>query len=302
MSTARTTTPFRRLVITLAAPLLAALGLALPAQAEPAPPTAFTAHQLDAASDAVLAADVAGTAWAVDHAAGTVRVTADATVSAADLAHLRSTAGPLADALTVEHTPGTLTPRLRGGEAIYSGSGTRCAVGFNVRSSSAYYFVTAGHCTALASTWYSGPSIGTPVGETAGTSFPNDDYGLVRYTTPPSPWPPGIICNGVPVPITGVGSPAVGSSATFSGPVSGCRSGTVLSVNTSINYGGGDIVNGLIRTNICVEGGESGGPLFTSGGLALGILSGGSGNCAVGGTSYFQPIGEVLNRYGLTLP
>ncbi|TDC76384.1 S1 family peptidase [Streptomyces hainanensis] len=301
MSTARTTTAFRRLVTTLAASLLAALGVALPARAEPAP-TAFTAHQLAAASDAVLAADIAGTAWAVDPDAGTVRVTVDDTVSPADLARLRGSAGPLADALTFEHTPGTLAPRLRGGEAIYSGSGTRCAVGFNARSGSAYYFVTAGHCTTLASTWYSTPSLGTPVGQTAGTSFPNDDYGLVRYTTPPSPWPPGIVCNGVPVPITGVGSPVIGSSATFSGPVGGCRTGTVTAVNATVNYGGGDIVSGLIRTNICVEPGESGGPLFTPGGLALGILSGGSGNCAVGGTSYFQPIGEVLNAYGLTLP
>ncbi|MFD5322204.1 S1 family peptidase [Streptomyces sp. NPDC127098] len=300
MSKPRTTSPLRRLVIALAVPLLALLGPALPARAEPAP-AAFTTAQLAAAGDAVRAADVAGTAWAVDHATGTVRVTVDDTVSAADLAHLRRTAGPLADALTVERTPGTLTPRLRGGEFVYGG-GARCAVGFNARSGSTYHFITAGHCTSLAGTWYANPGQTTAVGQTVGTSFPNNDYGLVRYLTAPSPWPPGVICNGVPVDIIGVGTPTVGMSAVFAGPVSGCRTGTVLALNATVNYGGGDIVSGLIRTNICVEAGESGAPLYTPGRLALGILSGGTGNCATGGTSYFQPVGEVLNAYGLTLP
>lgn len=300
MHDSRTTPSLRRLVIALTVPLLALLGLALPARAEPAP-ASFAADQLEAASDAVLAADVAGTAWAVDHAAGTVRVTVDDSVSPADLAHLRRTAGPLADALTVERTPGTLTPRLRGGEAVYGG-GVRCAVGFNARSGSAYYFITAGHCTSLANTWFSDASHSTAVGQTFGTSFPSNDYGLVRYLATPSPWPPGVICNGVPVDIIGVGTPTIGMSVRFAGPTSGCRSGTLTALNATVNYGGGDVVSGLIRTNICAEPGDSGGPLFTPGGLALGILSGGSGNCASGGTSYFQPVGEVLSAYGLTLP
>jgi streptogrisin C len=34
---------------------------------------------------------------------------------------------------------------------------------------------------------------------------------------------------------------------------------------------------------------------------ALGLLSGGSGNCRTGGTTYYQPISEVLSVYRLTL-
>jgi streptogrisin C len=31
------------------------------------------------------------------------------------------------------------------------------------------------------------------------------------------------------------------------------------------------------------------------------VTSGGSGNCTFGGTTYFQPVGEILSVYGLTL-
>ncbi|GAB2886470.1 hypothetical protein GCM10022245_22320 [Streptomyces mayteni] len=58
----------------------------------------------------MLAADVPGTAWAVDDASGTVRVTADETVSAAELAAIRRAAGPLADALAIERTPRAPSP------------------------------------------------------------------------------------------------------------------------------------------------------------------------------------------------
>ncbi len=41
---------------------------------------------------------------------------------------------------------------------------------------------------------------------------------------------------------------------------------------------------------------------MASTGTILGILSGGTGNCTAGGTTYYQPIAEVLAAYGLTLP
>jgi streptogrisin C len=31
------------------------------------------------------------------------------------------------------------------------------------------------------------------------------------------------------------------------------------------------------------------------------VLSGGSGNCTSGGTTFFQPVNEILAVYGLTL-
>ncbi|MFC7643765.1 trypsin-like serine protease [Streptosporangium lutulentum] len=59
-------------------------------------------------------------------------------------------------------------------------------------------------------------------------------------------------------------------------------------------------MTGLIRTSVCAEPGDSGGSLV-SGSQAQGVTSGGSGNCTSGGTTYFQPINEILQAYGLTL-
>jgi hypothetical protein len=41
--------------------------------------------------------------------------------------------------------------------------------------------------------------------------------------------------------------------------------------------------------------------LVYSGAQAQGVTSGGSGNCQSGGTTYFQPVNEILSAYGLTL-
>lgn len=76
--------------------------------------------------------------------------------------------------------------------------------------------------------------------------------------------------------------------------------GVVTRLNATVNYGGGNIVYGLIQTNVCSEAGDTGGPVF-SGTTALGLISGGSGNCTSGGTTFDQPITEVLSAYGLTL-
>jgi streptogrisin C len=62
----------------------------------------------------------------------------------------------------------------------------------------------------------------------------------------------------------------------------------------------------MIRTNVCAEPGDSGGSLVTNPGSAttvraVGLTSGGSGNCRSGGTTYFQPVTEALSANGLTL-
>ena len=67
-----------------------------------------------------------------------------------------------------------------------------------------------------------------------------------------------------------------------------------------MNYGGGDIVYGLIQTTVCAEPGDSGGPLY-GGTVAYGLTSGGSGNCSSGGTTFFQPVTEALSAYGVSV-
>lgn len=82
--------------------------------------------------------------------------------------------------------------------------------------------------------------------------------------------------------------------------------GGVTGLNVTVNYGARDIVSGLIRTTLRCEPGDSGAPVFTLTGdgmtaLAVGVISGGSGNCTSGGTSFVQPINEILTAYGAVL-
>src|SRR5690606_34689187 len=152
----------------------------------------------------------------------------------------------------------------------YSNSG-RCSLGFNVRSSSGTeYFVTAGHCTQAAGTWYGNSARTQGLGSTAGPSFPGTAYGVVRYTA--SVTPPGT-ANGVD--ITRAATPGVGTPVIRDGSTTGTHSGRVTALNATVNYGGGDIVSGLIPTTVCAEPGDSGGPLYGSNGTAYGLTSGG---------------------------
>jgi streptogrisin B len=279
--------------------VVAAAAFLAPGAAQADDAQVFSANQLASASDAVLAADVGGTAWGVDRATNSVVVTVDETVSEAEIARIERKAGELADAITIERTDGVLQRYIAGGDAIYASS-WRCSLGFNVQSGSTYYFVTAGHCTDGAGTWWSNSNHSTTIGSTAGSSFPTNDYGLVRYTGSVSH--PGTVnlYNGSTRDITGAANPTVGQSVQRSGSTTGLHGGSVTALNQTVNYGGGDVVYGMIRTNVCAEPGDSGGPLF-SGNTALGLTSGGSGNCSSGGVTYFQPVVEALNAYGVTV-
>lgn len=255
----------------------------------------FTAAEAKAAGSAVLEADVAGTAWYVDKATNTLVVTADSTVSQAEIAKIKKTAGANADAIEVKRTPGKIKKLISGGDAIYADS-WRCSLGFNVRNSSGTnYFVTAGHCTDGAGTWWSNSGHTSTIGPTAGSSFPTNDYGLVRYSGSVSP--SGTVGS---QDITSAANPTVGQTVTRRGSTTGIHSGRVTALNATVNYGGGDIVYGMIQTTVCAEPGDSGGPLY-AGTTALGLTSGGSGNCTSGGTTFFQPVVEALNAYGVSV-
>jgi streptogrisin D len=232
-----------------------------------------------------------GTAFAVDPVSNQVVVTADSTVTGAELAAVESIVAGLGDAARLESVPGTLTTRISGGDAIYAGSG-RCSLGFNVRSGSTYYFLTAGHCTNISSTWTNGS---TTLGTRSGTSFPGNDYGIVRYTN-------NTITKSGAVgsqDITSAANPVVNQTVYRRGSTTGTRSGRVTALNSTVNYAEGS-VSGLVRTTVCAQPGDSGGPLY-SGTTALGLTSGGSGNCSTGGTTYFQPVTEPLSVYGVSV-
>ena len=286
----------RTRLIAVTTGLVAAAAIAIPSANAADTPTAFSASALKSASNSVLKADVPGTAWAVDSKTNRVVVTVDSTVSQAEINKIKQQAGENAEAITVKRTPGKFTKLIQGGDAIYASS-WRCSLGFNVRSSSgAEYFLTAGHCTDGAGTWYSNSARTTAIGTTAGSSFPGNDYGIVRYTSSVSR--PGT-ANGVD--ITRAATPSVGTTVIRDGSTTGTHSGRVTTLNATVNYGGGDIVYGLIQTTVCAEPGDSGGSLSGSNGTAYGLTSGGSGDCTSGGTTFFQPVTEALSAYGVSV-
>jgi streptogrisin D len=236
-------------------------------------------------------ASVPGTAWATDPATDQVVLSVDSSVTGARLVQVTNAAKALGSAVRMDYVSGVFSTRLSGGDAIYGGQ-YRCSLGFNVRSGSTYYFLTAGHCGNIASTWYSNSSHTSQLGNTAGSSFPGNDYAIVRYTT--SGTPSGTVGG---QDITTAANAYVGESVTRRGSTSGVHSGTVTATNATVNYAEGT-VTGMIRTNVCAEPGDSGGSLY-SGSTAVGLTSGGSGNCSSGGTTFFQPVTEALSVYGV---
>jgi streptogrisin B len=284
----------------LIAGLAAVFALTAPGAAVAGPERTYSASELKAASDAILAADVGGTAWAVDEDSGSVRIDVDSSVSASELATLKKAAGPGSGALRIERTRGRITQLISGGDPIYSSNGFRCSAGFNVHIGTSYYILTAGHCTNGYPNWSA--RLGVPIGPTAYSSFPVNDYGYVSYTNLLLLHPSNVyLYNGTYRAITGAGNAFVGLLVERSGSTTGLHSGTVTGLNYTVNYGNGNIVYQMIRTNVCAEPGDSGGPLF-SGNTAIGLTSGGSGNCQTGGVTYYQPVVEALNNHGATLP
>ena len=277
--------------------LLALAGLALaallvPATADasgvPADPLAYLGRN----------ATVAGTAWWRDPATGQVVVAADGTVGGAELSRLTAAVHHVRGALVRE--PGVLAKHTAGGDPFYTSMG-RCAIGFNARSSTGvYYFLTSAHCVSGVGGTVWADAGHTVVLGTVVAASPGSDTGVVRYTNDSISKPGTVnLYNGSYVDITGAGNAYVGQSVKRAGPTTGVHSGTVQALNVTVNYAEGTVY-GLIKTNVCAEAGDSGGPLW-SGTTALGTLSGGSGNCASGGTTFYAPVTGSLSAWGLTI-
>ena len=256
-----------------------------------ASPREYSTGQLSAVRTAVERSGVAGIAWYLDAAADRVVITADSSVSSAEVATLRRAVGSTGGALRIQRTAGVFTPLLSAGDAIF-GARFRCSLGFNVVSGTTFFFLTAGHCGDLERTWFTSSSRTTLIGPTVSSSFPGNDYALVRYDNTSLSHPGGFA----------VADAVVGERVTRDGSTTGVHTGTVTALNVTVRYRGhpGGTVSGLIQTTVCAEGGDSGGPLF-DGTRALGLTSGGSGDCTSGGTTFFQPVREAVNAYGVTI-
>ena len=258
--------------------------------------------QLDAAKrmldKTATKADRALPGWYVDVAANKIAVRAlpgDAGVARA----LAADAGIPASALKVVTAKARPKPLFDvvGAQPYFislAGGTARCSIGFAVEGG----FVTAGHC-------------GTPGNETTGFNqqaqgqvvasvFPGDaDMGVVQVNGDWTPQPFVDDFNGNALPVAGSTESPVGAAVCRSGSTTGTHCGTILAKNQTVNYPEG-AVTGLTQTDACAEGGDSGGP-WLSGDQAQGVTSGGSGDCTVGGETFFQPVNEILQRNNLTL-
>ncbi|AOR35194.1 streptogrisin [Streptomyces fodineus] len=238
-------------------------------------------------------ATIPGTSWATDPVSNKVVVTADKTVSGAQWTKLSKVVDGLGGKAELQRSKGEFKPFIAGGDAI-SGSGGRCSLGFNVVKDGQPYFLTAGHCTSAISSW--ADSSGKEIGQNAESHFPGTDFGLVKYTAQVDHPSEVDLYNGSTQKITGAAEATVGMKVTRSGSTTHVHDGTVTGLNATVNYQEGT-VSGLIQTNVCAEPGDSGGSLF-SGSNAIGLTSGGSGDCSSGGETFFQPVTAALSATG----
>lgn len=241
-------------------------------------------------------ARIAGTAWRVDPRTGQVLVTADSSVSGTDLAKLDSVVHGFGAKARLARTSARLRPLISGGDAIW-GQGLRCSLGFNVHDANGSpALLTAGHCGVATNDWWADSGNSQHIATTQAANFPGTDYSWAAYDSGVDA--PSAVNTGQE--ITAAGDATVGETVTRSGSTSGVHTGTVTALDATVNYQEGS-VSGLIDTDVCAEPGDSGGAMF-DGSTALGLTSGGSGDCQSGGETFFQPVPAALSAYGLTLP
>jgi streptogrisin D len=240
-------------------------------------------------------AAIPGTAWAVDPGTNKVLVTADSTVTGDRWNTLVSTVDTFKGRASLTRASGVFRPFAEGGDAIFAG-GSRCSLGFNVTAADGRpAFLTAGHCVQNAQRM-SLAAGARPAATVAEATFPgNGDFALLNYdnrgTNAPSEVDTG---QGRKVRIVRAADARVGRQVSRMGSTTGLRSGRVTALNATVNYPEGS-VTGLIQTTVCAEGGDSGGPLFSANGDAIGLTSGGSGDCRGGAAvTFFQPVKAAL--------
>jgi streptogrisin C len=276
------------------------LSMAAPANAAPVTPAALSGA-VTALNTAATSRPSTVTGWYVDTATKSVVVSVHG--SDQGVATWASVTG--VGAVTIEHVAETPKPlwNLIGGQAIYA-SGSRCSLGFNATAGGNRYVITAGHCTAAGANW---TGAGGTIGGRTTWSFPTNDYGVIRVTSSSAVSTPLVdrYSSGKDVTVTGPATATAGMTVCRSGSTTGWRCGSVTGVNQTICYPQGCVFQ-LVRTNVCAEPGDSGGSLVTNPGAgftvrAIGMTSGGSGNCTTGGTTYYQPVTEALSANGLRL-
>jgi streptogrisin D len=242
-----------------------------------------------------------GTAWSVNPETNQIEVLADSTIDSQEWDKLQSTVDSMGgDVATLKRTSGEFQLFVAGGDAIFA-DGARCSLGFNVTASDGSpAFLTAGHCGVAFNAW-SDSDGGAPIATVDQATFPGDgDFALVKYDDPATEAPSTVNTGQEEVQITGAGEAQEGQQVFRMGSTTGLHDGTVTGLNATVTYPEGT-VTGLIQTDVCAEPGDSGGSLFSQDGQAIGLTSGGSGDCTNGGETFFQPVTTALEATGATM-
>jgi streptogrisin C len=255
--------------------------------------------------------------WRVDVAGNSVVVTTTRGAHDAQAAQLASVARGFGKTVRFEvrdrdQTAQPTTAALYGGLEYVPGAGF-CSIGFSALDSlNRSVWLTAGHCLSSRPTSSRG---GYYIGTTRAYRYGGQDWGVINNSYP-SYWKAYAAVaryNGTTMAVRGSwGNPPVGATVCKSGRTTGWTCGTIGATNVTRTYTGGVTLYGLVQHNACVEEGDSGGSVVSTGGYAVGLTSGaalysanGRKNCGqrlgYANTSYYQPIAPALIANNLRL-
>ncbi|MEU0388309.1 alpha-lytic protease prodomain-containing protein [Streptomyces chartreusis] len=251
-------------------------------------------RRLDAAAGRVSTRDTP--LWYIDIPANRVAVEATSKASAAAFVKAAGLDGKSVGVKVTANRPRLFTD-ITGGDAYYIAGSARCSVGFSVTKGAQQGFASAGHCgkSGARTTGFNNAEQGTFQAST----FPGKDMSWVAVNDQWTATPNVRVEGEQKVQITGSVQALVGAAVCRSGSTTGWHCGQIEQHDTSVSYAEGR-VDGLTRTTVCAEPGDSGGP-FVAGVQAQGVTSGGTGDCTNGGTTFYQPINPLLRDFGLTL-
>ncbi|MFV0132353.1 alpha-lytic protease prodomain-containing protein [Streptomyces sp. HMX87] len=235
--------------------------------------------------------------WYVDVPANRVVVQATSQSAAAAFVEAAGVEGQDVGVHVSAQRPRVLATDLVGGDAYYIDGEARCSIGFSVTKGEQQGFVSAGHCGKPGATTTG--SNHAAQGTFEASTFPGKDMSWVGVNAEWTATPDVQAQGDEKVKVAGSVQALVGASVCRSGSTTGWHCGTIEQHDTSVSYAEGT-VDGLTRTTVCAEPGDSGGP-FVAGAQAQGVTSGGSGDCTSGGITFFQPVNPVLKDFGLTL-
>ncbi|GAA4550819.1 S1 family peptidase [Amycolatopsis samaneae] len=191
------------------------------------------------------------------------------------------------DRVRVERARGVFRPLVYDGDEISDGQSV-CSAGFNSNKGGQNYIIDAGHCAQGLPYWQG-------IGPTEDARFPGTDYSLIRNDSGDAPGAVNLY-DGSTQPIAKAGDATVGEQICKSGRTTQVTCGSVQALNETVDYGDGQTVRGMVKTDTHADHGDSGGPWY-DGSTGLGMT--GAGDTV--SVTWFQPLTAAIAAYGVAL-